>query len=50
MITGKAIRAVIMEISDYLGCAMVDKDACLDEYKAKDQSRKAKTKKSIKLD
>jgi curli biogenesis system outer membrane secretion channel CsgG len=48
--TGKAIRAVIMEISDYLGCAMVDKDACLDEYKAKDQSRRAKTKKSIKLD
>jgi len=48
--TGKAIRAVIMEISDYLGCAMVDKDACLDEYKAKDQSRRSKTKKSIKLD
>ncbi len=48
--TGKAIRAVIMEISDYLGCAMVDKDSCLDEYKAKDQSRRAKTKKSIKLD
>ena len=48
--TGKAIRAVIMEISDYLGCAMVDKDSCLDEYKAKDQSRKAKTKKSINLD
>jgi curli biogenesis system outer membrane secretion channel CsgG len=48
--TGKAIRAVIMEISDYLGCAMVDKDGCLDEYKAKDQSRRAKTKKSIKLD
>jgi hypothetical protein len=29
---------------------MVDKDACLDEYKAKDQSRRSKTKKSIKLD
>ena len=48
--TGKAIRAVIMEISDYLGCAMVDKDSCMDEYKAKDDARRAKTKKTIKLD
>lgn len=48
--TGKAIRGVIMEISDYLGCAMVDQDSCMDEYKAKDQSRRAKTKRSIKLD
>lgn len=48
--TGKAIRAIIQEISEYLGCAMVDKDSCLDEYKAKDQSRRAKNKKSIKLD
>jgi curli biogenesis system outer membrane secretion channel CsgG len=47
---GKAIRAVIMEISDYLGCAMVDKDSCMDEYSAKEQKRKEKTKKSIKLD
>jgi curli biogenesis system outer membrane secretion channel CsgG len=47
---GKAIRAVIMEISDYLGCAMVDKDDCLSEYQQKEQSRREKTKKSIKLD
>ena len=48
--TGKAIRAVIMEISEYLGCAMVDQDGCMDDYDAKESSRRAKTKKSIKLD
>lgn len=48
--TGKAIRAVIMEISEYLACAMVDQGDCMDEYEAKESSRRAKTKKSIKLD
>ena len=48
--TGKAIRAVIMEISEYLTCAMVDKGGCMDEYNAKESSRREKTKKSIKLD
>lgn len=48
--TGKAIRAVIMEISEYLSCAMVDKGSCMDEYNAKESSRREKTKKSIKLD
>ena len=48
--TGKAIRACLMEISDYLGCVMVDKDECVAEYKAKESSRRDKTKKSIKLD
>lgn len=48
--TGKAIRAVIMEISDYLACAMVDQDGCMDDYDQKEASRRAKTKKSIKLD
>jgi curli biogenesis system outer membrane secretion channel CsgG len=48
--TGKAIRAVIMEISEYLACAMVDKGDCLAEYKAKESSRREKTKKAIKLD
>jgi curli biogenesis system outer membrane secretion channel CsgG len=48
--TGKALRAVVMEISDYLGCAMVDQDDCLTEYQAKESSRREKTKKSIKLD
>jgi curli biogenesis system outer membrane secretion channel CsgG len=48
--TGKAIRAVIMEISEYLACAMVDKGDCMAEYQAKESARREKTKKSIKLD
>ncbi len=48
--TGKAIRAVIMEISEYLSCAMVDKGDCMAEYQAKESSRREKTKKAIKLD
>src|SRR5687767_12692614 len=48
--TGKAIRAVIMEISEYLSCAMVDQGDCLAEYEQKESSRREKTKKSIKLD
>lgn len=47
---GKAIRAVVMEIADYLACAMVDQDDCMSEYAAKEKSRRDKTKKSIKLD
>ena len=48
--TGKAIRGCIVEIADYLSCAMVDKDDCMNEYAAKEKSRREKTKKSIKLD
>src|SRR5688572_7297608 len=48
--TGKAIRAVVMEISEYLACAMVDQGDCLAEYEAKESSRREKTKKAIKLD
>jgi curli biogenesis system outer membrane secretion channel CsgG len=48
--TGKAIRAVLMEISEYLGCVMVDQDGCEEEYEAKEKSRRDKTKKAIKLD
>jgi curli biogenesis system outer membrane secretion channel CsgG len=47
---GKAIRATIVEISDYLACAMVEQGDCMDEYKAKESSRREKTKKAIKLD
>lgn len=47
---GKAIRACLVEISEYLSCAMVDQDNCLAEYKAKDQNRRDKTKKAIKLE
>ncbi len=47
---GKAIRAVLMEISEYLACVMVDKGSCVAEYKEKEQKRRDKTKSSIKLD
>lgn len=47
---GKAIRGCLVEITDYLSCVMVDKDSCVDEYSAKEKSRREKTKKSIKLD
>lgn len=47
---GKAVRACIMEIAEYLECAMVDKDSCLDDYKAKEEKRRKKTKGAIDLD
>ena len=47
---GKAIRAVVVEITDYLSCAMVEQDNCLAEYDAKDTRRREKTKGSISLD
>lgn len=46
----KAVRAVIMEISDYLACSMVDQDGCLDDYDAKESRRREKTKSSITLE
>ncbi|HEY6844426.1 MAG TPA: CsgG/HfaB family protein [Thermoanaerobaculia bacterium] len=47
---GKAIRACLIEITDYLGCVMVDKDDCVAQYKAKEDARRKKTKGSVKLD
>ena len=47
---GKAIRACLMEITDYLGCVMVDKDSCVEDYKAKESKRRENTKKSIKIE
>lgn len=47
---GKAIRAVLIEITDYLACVMVDQDSCLDEYGAKERRRRDRTKGAIDLD
>jgi len=47
---GKAIRACIMEIVEYLECAMVTKGSCMDDYAEKERKRKAKTKSAISLD
>ena len=47
---GKAIRAALVEVTDYLDCVMVKQDGCESEYSAKESRRREKTKKSIKLD
>jgi curli biogenesis system outer membrane secretion channel CsgG len=46
----KAVRAVIMEISEYLACSMVEKGSCMDDYDAKESRRREKTKGSITLE
>jgi curli biogenesis system outer membrane secretion channel CsgG len=48
--TGKAIRAALVEITDYLDCAMVKKGGCMAEYQAKEQKRRQGDKKALKLD
>ena len=48
--TGKAIRAVVVEIAGYLECAMVKQDGCIAEYDAKEAKRKESLKKGISLD
>jgi curli biogenesis system outer membrane secretion channel CsgG len=48
---GKAIRACVIEISEYLECSMTKPgDDCMKKYSEKEQKRKDKTKKAIKLD
>jgi len=47
---GKAIRACLVEISDYLACVMVDQDQCMQEFAAKENKRRETTKKSIKIE
>ncbi len=47
---GKAIRAALVYISEYLECAMVKQDGCLAEFDAADDRRREKTKSSISLD
>lgn len=47
---GKAIRACLIEASDYLACAMVEKGDCLAEYEAKEKARREKTKGKVKLE
>jgi curli biogenesis system outer membrane secretion channel CsgG len=48
---GKAIRACVIEISEYLECSMTKPDDdCMKKYSEKEKKRKAKTKKAIELD
>jgi len=50
--TGKAIRACIIHIADYLICSVTKglDDKCMDEYNALDKKRREKTKSTIDLD
>ena len=47
---GKAIRAALVEASEYLECVMVKRDGCVQEYQAKEQKRRQGDKKALKLD
>ncbi|MBN8887957.1 MAG: CsgG/HfaB family protein [Rudaea sp.] len=47
---GKAIRAALVEITDYLDCVMVKRDGCQAEYRGKEQRRREGDKKALKLD
>jgi len=49
---GKAIRACIIEIADYLQCSLVEgkESGCMDEYVDKERNRREKTKGSIDLE
>lgn len=47
---GKAIRAALVEITDYLDCVMVKKGSCEAEYRAKEQRRRNSDRKALDLD
>lgn len=50
--TGKAIRACVIHIADYLECRLTKDadDSCRKEYAQKEQKRRDKTRKSVDLD
>ena len=45
----RAVRAAVIEIVDYLECAMVKRDACLAEFDAKDKQRQDETRKAMQI-
>ena len=47
---GKALRAAIIESTEYLSCVMYKKDACVNTYQAKDTKRRQGTQDVLKLD
>jgi curli biogenesis system outer membrane secretion channel CsgG len=48
--TGKAIRAAVIHISDYLDCVMVRKDDCKAQFDAEERHRRDKDTGALKLD
>lgn len=47
---GKAIRAALIEATDYLACVMYDKDSCVQEFRDKERSRRDSSKSALSLD
>ena len=47
---GKALRAGLVEITDYLSCVMVEQDNCIQEYQDKERRRREKTKDTLILE
>lgn len=47
---GKAIRAALVEVTDYLECAMVTRGRCMDEYDAKEAKRRDSSRGALDLD
>lgn len=45
----RAVRAAVIEIVDYLECAMVERDACIAEFELKEKARVERTRQSIKI-
>lgn len=47
---GKAIRASLVLITDYLSCVMVERNGCESDYRASDNRRRARTRDSLDID
>lgn len=47
---GKALRAALVDASDYVSCVLVPKGNCLAEFQAQDQGRRERTRSVLQLD
>ncbi len=45
----RAVRAAVIEIVDYLECAMVRRDACVSEFELKEKARIERTRQAIQI-
>lgn len=45
----RAVRAAVIEIVDYLECAMVKRDACILEFELKEKARVERTQQAVKI-
>lgn len=45
----RAVRAAVIEIVDYLECAMVKRDSCIPEFELKEKNRVERTRQAIKI-